>query len=176
MKHTICRTITACTFAALCLCAVPPRADAQVAPEDAAFAIVSSIYLGLTTVILAPPATTGVLLTMVLKKESSAHLHHYLKENRADVSEAVALGQGPAVDDLAAMFAVAPEHRADFARMLKSRRAHIAPLLHKYTLTQRDADTIAQVIVEGMRMDSMLRRDIQRVMRHHTPADADARL
>ncbi len=58
---------------------------------------------------------------------SVAQARVWLEANRLQLAEDLALGTGPAIQDLATVANIAPEHRPAFARALQRHRADVLP-------------------------------------------------
>lgn len=129
-----CRSFGAClTAAAAFLFTAMPTAQAD---EVIVFAPGLLTTTTTTAGVVVVSATGPFLSTTSSTSSSGGHHHHrhcqaeeYLRHNQAAVRQALALGAGQGVDDLATLFAVPPDQRASFARTLRQHRATLLPLI-----------------------------------------------
>ena len=117
-------------FALACMIALalvaPQRAEAQFYTYDAGAGI-----LGLTTtsttwgaIFGLPLTTTGVIIWLLVRSASAS----YIDQNGPAVAQAVTVGGGDAVADLASFYGVRPEDQSLFGEVLRNERATLLPL------------------------------------------------
>jgi hypothetical protein len=100
----------------------------------------------------------GIFLTMVAVTPSKrSSLQEFLRQNHHGVSQDLALGDGPASQDLAALFSIPPADRAAFARALRAQRAALAPALRRGTFDDRDTEAFIDAVLTTMDRDDALR-------------------
>lgn len=85
----------------------------------------------------------------------------WLLANELQLRQDLALGTGPALDDLAALGGIAPAHRAHFGRLLQRNRQKF---LTRRDLTPREAARIMACVGELIFADPLLRPDGEAVV------------
>ncbi len=122
-----------------------------------------------TTVIIFTPAlftttTTGVVALMVMDPtmtSTSSTTHDllfgsrestttYMAENCTSLEQAITLGDGEALDDLAQMARIAPEDVPAFKAVIQNERAPIIELLSSQNFGEAQAVAIVDIIARAM--------------------------
>ena len=158
------------------LCA-PSMARAQEPGETAgggasalSVSTTTSTIFGLYALAFSSPLTTtiggGILLTIVLKKDSggATAFQQELNHRRVSLMQDLSVGGGEDLEDLSALFEVAPGNRALFARALRPRRDELVTMLRQGPVTHEQALQFARIVVAQMQQHAPLRADIQRAM------------
>ncbi len=114
--------------------------------------------------------TAGGVVTVVLvtpDKDANAHLKRYLEHNTSATRQALHTGFGPACDDLAQFFAVAPERRRAFARLLRAERASLLHHLDDEALSAEAVHAFVHTLYHAMLDHDTLAHDARRLTNHH---------
>lgn len=139
------------------------------------FAASASAQDGGRTVIIFTPGlssttTTGVVLTVWDATTSSTsstsdtlfgscvHATLYFQQNATALEQAVALGAGESLEDLAQLAHIAPEDQAAFNQLLNARRGELLPLLSDPDFSEQHTRQISALILDAMRADARLSR------------------
>lgn len=116
--------------------------------------------------------TTGIVLsvgpfitttTVAGAAGGSASMEKYLRHNAVALQQDVRLGAGDTVTDLAQLFAVEPQHKAAFGKMLKANKTSLMPLMHTKTLTQKKAGQFIQTILGAMKQDKRFESSLKKL-------------
>ena len=112
------RSITRLITAALLTCCFPGALYAQ---DDTSGGtgggLVSTTTTGGTT-LLGVLTTVGIVWLVMPKDRAAASVHRYMTQNKAALEEALVMGHGDAMGDLAAMSGVGDGLQAEFAEAL----------------------------------------------------------
>ncbi len=130
----------------------------------------------LSTLIASPILTLGGVATTivaVIKKAEPVALNHYLQENRALATEAVALGGGEGVDDIATLFQVSRSNRAAFAAILVSRREQLLPLIAGEQISPTQALEFARIVTSAMIRHPDLEGDVRNALAGYLVSEAE---
>ncbi|CAN0544343.1 unnamed protein product, partial [Laminaria digitata] len=152
MSKNIRTMATILTFSLVAMLASPAAAQ-DVTPNGGG--LVGSSSSTLTW--LVPTTTTAgiVLLIIYLVKPSdgAAMLQQYLDENGREVAMDMATGEGVTVGELSQMFGVFPEHRQDFARVLRANNHKLQGALTHEHVTIEQAAMFMEVVTAAMLAD-----------------------
>ena len=140
------------------------------APASAlAQGITSSSLDGLlTTTLLMGVVVIGVPLTLTSAfgvqalNAPKASMEQYLRQNQSEVREALALGQGPLVDDMSGALGLTPVERAALGRMLRREREVFGALADPTLLTPERAGLFIDHLAASMAADPALRSALER--------------
>lgn len=117
--------------------------------------------------------TTGVVITVTDTISSTTsstsealfgdceHAALYLEHNATALEQEIALGGGESVGDLAKMAGIAPKDEAAFAKLLRSQRRALTPLLTAETIDGEVAAQFSAIVADAMRQDEQLARYVQ---------------
>ncbi|RAL21146.1 hypothetical protein DL240_13510 [Lujinxingia litoralis] len=114
-----------------------------------------SSYTGFTTTVAG-----GITLTVLLVVKSVADVEHYVGENAVALHHDLTMGQGPALRDLAAIFAVPHDEEARFAGLLRQERETLVALMNADTFDRARAQAFTAVVLDAMGNDPVLRASI----------------
>ena len=128
MKPLIPSLIAACALMLGTLAPSTASAQSSVDP-DSVFWVVTSY----TTFIYGLPVTSAIGTTvgvvwLIVDSKTQVQVDNYLANNPAEVRQALALGSGAAVTDLAHMFGISSDNRDAFGTLLRTHRAALTPM------------------------------------------------
>lgn len=115
-----------------------------------------------TTPLVALTTTTGVVITVMDSTTSTTsstrdilfgsvdHTTSYLANNSAAVDQAMALGSGAALEDLAQMAHIDQRDRVAFYEVVHAHRTALSELLNAPDFGQEQAIAMTQIITEAM--------------------------
>ena len=125
-----------------------------------------------TTAMLPLSATGGLVYFLVVKKDDSRGSARasraaalYLQQNALALTEELSLGRGPAVNELAAAYGVAPDNLPHFGQMLRAHRAQLLELASVENLAPERAVGFFQAVTAGMQSHPALAADLQNLIR-----------
>lgn len=91
----------------------------------------------------------GVIMLTVVSIQRSSAIETYLRDHEIATREALALGAGPAVGDLAALFDVPQTRVPEFGRLLRQHRAHLVRLAFR----ERDPAALTRFLEVTITLD-----------------------
>ena len=147
---------------------VPVSASAQSDSLDELFFLTTS-YAVVTGVVAALAVMIPLGLTTTVGSgamdDKNASMEQYLRQNQSEVREALALGQGPLVDDMSGALGLTPVERAALGRMLRREREVFGALADPTLLTPERAGLFIDHLAASMASDPALSDALERAAR-----------
>ncbi|MFL5318285.1 MAG: DUF3015 family protein [Myxococcaceae bacterium] len=130
-------------------------------------AVVSGVGLLVTTVAGIGVAIYATVRVVQQQAAQGKTAMRYLRSNGDQLKQDLAIGEGPALDDLAAAAEVRTEHSARFNSLLRAHRRELLELADPEKLTAERALTFLSRIGELAAADEVLREDVNSWLARH---------